>query len=101
MLLSQRVVRYVAFAAAILGSAVATAAPPALVGPMLQTSPVEAGPAPTQLADKRAQNAELLRLAQRKLEINGAADKAAARDVAYYRTREAVLAQQETAEQRI
>jgi hypothetical protein len=45
------------------------------------------------LTDVRAQNAEQLRLAQRKLEANGAADKATAREVAFLRTRDALLAQ--------
>ena len=56
--------------------------------------------APT-VADKRAENAEQLRVAMRKLEANDPTDSAAAQEVAFYQTREAVLAQQEAVEQQI
>jgi potassium-dependent mechanosensitive channel len=84
-----------------------------LIGPALPSAaaaeaPVAESPAQATLQtaqsaqpDKRAQNTEQLRLAQRKLEIGGAADKSAAQEVAYYQTREAVLAQQEAVAQQI
>ena len=64
-------------------------------------SPVVPGPTAPALTDVRAQNAEQLRLAQRKLEANGAADKAAAHEVAYLQTRDAILAQRAAVEQQI
>jgi potassium-dependent mechanosensitive channel len=49
----------------------------------------------------RAENAQELQKAMRKLEAGGAADSAAAQEVAFYQTREAVLSQQEVVEQQI
>ena len=69
-----------------------------LVGPMAK--PEAAAPAPTPAtSETRAQNAEHLQVALRKLEANGSSDSAAAHDVAYYQAREAVLTQQEGIEQ--
>jgi potassium-dependent mechanosensitive channel len=72
-----------------------------LIGPSVMTPPAPSQPAPPNVADKRAENAEQLRVAMRKLEATGAGDNVAAQDVAFYQTREAVLAQQEAVEQRI
>lgn len=101
MLASRRIVPILASAALVVSFTAATIAQPFLLGPALQGSPVEPGPAPAPAADKRTQNAEQLRFAQRKLEAGGASDKAAAREVAYFQTRDAVLAQQEAVEQQI
>ena len=78
-------------------------AQPLLLGPATTNtaSPVVSGPTAPALTDVRAQNAEQLRLAQRKLEVNGAADKAAAREVAFLQTRDAILAQRAAVEQQI
>jgi small-conductance mechanosensitive channel len=85
-------------------------AQPMLINPASLTTPVEspapapaaAAPAPApSMADKRTENAEQLRVAMRKLEANGANDAAAAQDVAYFQTREAILAQQDAVEQQI
>ena len=57
-------------------------------------------PTPT-LAEKRAENAEHLRIATQKLQAAGSKDAAASQDVTFYQTRGAVLAQQEAAEQQI
>ena len=103
MFASLRILRYVAVEL-ILCAPIAAASQPLLVGPALQTaspSPVEPGTPPKPLADKRSQNAEQLRIAQLKLDTSGATDKAAAQEVAFYRTREAVLAQQEAVAQQI
>ena len=59
------------------------------------------GPTAPALTDVRAQNAEQLRVAQRKLEANGATDKVAAREVAFLQTRDAILAQRAAVEQQI
>jgi small-conductance mechanosensitive channel len=88
------------------GFSAGTNAQPALIGPALtgantNTSPVVAGPVPPALTDVRAQNAEQLRLAQRKLEANGATDKAAAHEVAFLQTRDAILAQRSAVEQQV
>jgi len=104
MLVFGRILRFVAPAALILCIAALAGAQPVLIGPALQSSsPVEPGPAPASATptEKHAQNAERLRLAQRQLEANGASDNTAAQEVAFYRTREAVLAQQDVVEQRI
>jgi small-conductance mechanosensitive channel len=72
-----------------------------LIGPSTETAPVEPGaPAPTP-EDKRAENAANLQVALRKLESGGAGDNAAAYEVAFYQSREAVLTQQEGVEQQI
>jgi small-conductance mechanosensitive channel len=84
-----------------------TVAQPLLLGPAAAAqsdsskNPVVPGVPPVTLTDVRAQNAEQLRLAQRKLEANGAADKATAREVAFLRTRDALLAQRAAVEQQI
>jgi hypothetical protein len=75
-----------------------------LGGPPKTESAAEQSPviAPAaQLATKRAENAELLRVAQRRLEAGAPTDSAAAQEVATYKTIEAVLAQQEAVDQQI
>lgn len=81
---------------------------PALVSGQAETTtsaaPAAAGaakPAAPAIAEKRAENAEQLRIAMRKLEANGASDTATAQEVAFYQTRDAVLAQQDAVEQQI
>lgn len=78
-------------------------AQPLLLGPAepKPATPVTPAPAPQALTDERTQNSEHLRLAQRKLEANGGADKAAAREVAYLQARDAILAQRAAVEQQI
>jgi small-conductance mechanosensitive channel len=56
---------------------------------------------PAPATDKRTENAEQLRLAQRKLEEAGSSDTAAAQQVAHYQSVLAVLAQQEVVDQQI
>jgi small-conductance mechanosensitive channel len=58
-------------------------------------------PTEPDVASKRAENAELLRLAQRRLEAGEAPDSAAAQDVVVHKTVEAVLAQQEAVRRQI
>ncbi len=104
MLASRRVVFFVASALLVFGFSAATDAQPLLIGPAAtnsSNSPVVPGPTTPPLTDERAQNAEQLRLAQRKLETNGAADKVAVREVAYLQTRDAILAQRAAVEQQI
>src|SRR5947209_11955 len=101
MRVSRRIVQCLALAALVHCFTASTIAQSLLLGPSLHGSPVEPGTSPAPLVDKRTQNGEQLRLAQRKLDTNGATDKATARDVAYYQTRDAVLAQQESVDQRI
>jgi potassium efflux system protein len=106
MFASRRIAFFVSFALLAAGLSAATHAQPALIGPALtgassNTSPVVAGPVAPALTDVRAQNAEQLRLAQRKLETNGTTDKAAAHEVAYLQTRDAILAQRSAVEQQI
>ncbi|MEO7402175.1 MAG: hypothetical protein ABIU95_00735, partial [Burkholderiales bacterium] len=78
---------------------------PALVnGPAQGTGPVEPGtppPAQPTTSDKRAENSEQLRVAMRKLEANGGSDSAAAQEVAFRQSRDAVLTQQDAVEQQI
>ena len=100
MFASRRIISYVASATLTFGLHATTIAQPFLTGPALQGSPVEAGTPPATL-DKRTQNTEQLRFAQRTLDTNGAVDKVAAQDVAFYQTRDAVLSQQELLEQRL
>ncbi len=84
----------------------APAAPPAALpsADASQTAPqgvsTPTAPTPT-LAEKRAENAEHLRIATQKLQAAGSKDAAASQEVAFYQTRGAVLAQQEAAEQQI
>src|SRR5690349_8359193 len=103
MFASRRVVVFVAFVLSVLGICPTTDAQPLLIGPAASTSstPVAPGPPAPALTDERAQNAEQLRLAQRKLEASGTTDKIAAREVAYLQTRDAVLAQRAAVEQQI
>ncbi|HEX5470651.1 MAG TPA: mechanosensitive ion channel domain-containing protein [Lacipirellulaceae bacterium] len=98
-----RFARYVLLAVLVFAFAMGAKAQHTPLGAALpaNTSPVEPGPPPVPLADKRSQNAEQLRIAQRKLEASGKKDKSAAEQVAYYQTREAVLAQQDAVEQQI
>jgi len=76
-------------------------AQPLLLGPSLTSDSItpETPAAPT--AAVRAENSEHLQVALRKLEAGGSADSAAAHEVAFYQTREAVLTQQEAVEQQI
>jgi small-conductance mechanosensitive channel len=103
MFASRRVVLLVAATSFGVGVSLPSVAQPLLLGPATTntTSPVVPGPTAPALTDVRAQNAEQLRLAQRKLEVNGAADKAAAREVAFLQTRDAILAQRAAVEQQI
>jgi potassium efflux system protein len=106
MFASRRVVLPIATVLLAAGLSAVTNAQPALIGPALtgantNTSPVIAGPVAPALTDVRAQNAEQLRLAQRKLEANGATDKAAAHEVAFLQTRDAILAQRSAVEQQV
>jgi potassium-dependent mechanosensitive channel len=73
-----------------------------LIGPALSPAPADAPTVATpRAADKRAENAEQLRLAMRNLEEKGSADTAAAQEVAYRRTLDAVLTQQQVVEKQI
>jgi small-conductance mechanosensitive channel len=79
-----------------------SAAQPMLINPA-QTAGQSAAPSPPppSVEEKRAENAEQLRVAMRKLEANGAADTATAQEVAYFQTRDAVLTQQDVVEQQV
>ena len=101
MFVSRRFVLLCVFATLALCAPANSIAQPLLNGPALPGGRTEAGATPAPLTDKRTQNAEQLRLAQRKLDSNGSSDKAAAQELAYYQTREAVLAQQTSVEQQI
>jgi small-conductance mechanosensitive channel len=76
------------------------------VGPLLQAPAEEAAevkpaePAPPTIAEKRAENAELVRVAERKVESDPADAKAAA-ELAAFKTSETLLAQQEAVDQQI
>ncbi|HJQ81231.1 MAG TPA: hypothetical protein VJ828_14825, partial [Lacipirellulaceae bacterium] len=94
MLASKRT-RISVFVVAILIFASSVCAQPGLTLPAL-AEPVEPAAAPADpIAAKRDQNAELLRLAQRKLESGGSSDAAATQEVAHYQSILAVLAQQQ------
>src|SRR6476660_5617357 len=108
MFASRRFVFSVALATLAVGVATTLNAQPTLLGPALTNananpapSPVVPGSPAPALTDQRAQNAEQLRLAQRKLEANGTTDRAAAHEVAYLQTRDAILAQRAGVEQQI
>jgi hypothetical protein len=104
MLASRRIVLFVASALLAFGFSATNDAQPLLIGPAAtnsSNSPVVPGPTAPALTDERAQNAEQLRLAQRRLETNGEADKVAAREVAYLQTRDAILAQRAAVERQI
>ena len=96
MLVSRRIALFVGASFFVATVCATTVAQPLLLGPAAgaqsegSKSPVVPGTPPSSLTDVRAQNAEQLRLAQRKLEANGSADKATAREVAYLRTRDAI-----------
>jgi potassium-dependent mechanosensitive channel len=75
-------------------------AQPTLINPALPIAPAAPAPPPT-VAEKREENSAQLRIAMRKLETNGAPDPAAAQEIAYYQTRDAVLAQQDAVEQQV
>ncbi|MEX2309998.1 MAG: mechanosensitive ion channel domain-containing protein [Pirellulales bacterium] len=102
MLAWQRFSLYIAASMLAASLAADAAAQSFLIGPS-QASPAASEPqVPTEpTVDKRAENAEQLRLALRKLEANGSSDTAAAQQVAYHQTLDAVLAQQQTVEQQI
>jgi potassium efflux system protein len=105
MITSCRLAKFVAFAALVTTTNALTATGPQqlFIGPAAPTAvaPVEPAKPPAPLAEKRTQNAEQLRLAQRKIATNGTSDKAATQEVAFYQRREAVLAQQEAVEKQI
>jgi small-conductance mechanosensitive channel len=61
----------------------------------------ESAAAPATSAEKRAEFAELVRVAQRRLESAEPGDTAAAEEVAFYKTVEAVLSQQEAVERQL
>src|SRR4051812_8458242 len=102
MLASRRSVLFLAIASLVIVSS-PTSAQPLLIGPAeaIPSSPVVPGPTAPALSNERMQNAEQLRLAQRRLEIGGTADKVAAVEVAFLQTRDAVLAQRAAVEQQI
>jgi small-conductance mechanosensitive channel len=104
MLARRRIVVSIFASSLVCSFALVAHAQPALIGPVLSTpSPVEPGPVPPPptAATKRAENAEQLQIAMRKLETNGSSDVAAEQEVAFYKTREAVLTQQDAVEQQI
>jgi small-conductance mechanosensitive channel len=73
------------------------------LGPLLAPATSGATPAAAaapSVAEKRAENAELLRVAERKLESDPA-DTAAAAELAAFKTAETVLAQQEAVDQQV
>lgn len=72
-----------------------------LLGPTLPNNSVVPETPADPTAAVRAKNSEHLQLALRKLEAGGSAGSAAAHEVAFYQTREAVLTQQEAVEQQI
>lgn len=76
-----------------------TIAPTEPVSPVEPATPAE--PPRPSVAERRAENAQQLRIATNKLETNGTSDTVAAQDVAYFQTRESVLAQLESVEQQI
>lgn len=96
------------FASALLARSQPMLINPALVSgqaeattPVVPASAGAAKPPAPAIAEKRAENAEQLRIAMRKLEANGASDTATAQEVAFYQTRDAVLAQQDAVEQQV
>ena len=97
----RQLVLYLAAVALIAGLALETAAQPVLINPAFTGSPVEPGPQPPSIAEKRTEIAEQLRIAMHRLETNGATDTVATQEVAYYQTREAVLAQQDAVDQQV
>jgi len=71
----------------------------ALLNPAPPITPTT--PQPPTVAEKREENSAQLKIAMRKLETSGASDTVVAQEVAYYQTRDAVLAQQDGVEQQI
>jgi small-conductance mechanosensitive channel len=92
------------FAAAVILAAISRpACAQSPVGPLLQkpadaTTPTE--PAPPSIAEKKAENAELVRVAERKVE-SAPDDAVAAAALAAYKTTETLLSQQEAVDQQI
>jgi potassium efflux system protein len=70
-------------------------------GPIAGQAPEEQAPPAEPIAKKRAENAELLRVAQRKLDAASPTDPDAAQDVALFKTVEAALARQEAVQTEI
>jgi potassium-dependent mechanosensitive channel len=92
--------RFISFSAAVLFVAlvaVPATAQPQLINPRMIGAPTE--PAPPTVAEKRDENAAQLKLAMRKLETNGGVDAATAQEIAFYQTRDTVLAQQDAVAQ--
>lgn len=69
--------------------------------PVDQAPPTTPAEPPQPVAAKRAENAELLRVAQRKLDGADPADPTVAQQVALFKSVEAVLAQQEAVDQQL
>ena len=102
MHLRRHFVSFIAFVVLIGGFAAEASSQPMLINQALTGSPVEPGKPPTpSIAERRVANVEQLRIAMHKLETNGATDTVATQEVAYYQTREAVLAQQDAVEQQV
>jgi potassium efflux system protein len=73
------------------------------IGPLLAPATESVAPAPAAsptVADQRAENAQLIRVAERKVEVDPQ-DAAAVAELATYKTAETLLAQQEAVEQQI
>ncbi len=100
MLDSKRILISFVIVAAIAGMALPAFAQPVMTVPAPADSAEPNVPA-EPVAAKRDQNAELLRLAQRKLESGDSSDAAATQEVAHYQSILAVLAQQQAVEQQI
>ncbi len=100
MVTAQQFAQIFAAAVLVIGLRDNAAAQSFLIGPAAKTPASEPEPAAVPAADKRAENAEKLRVALRKLESESA-DGAAAQEVAYYHSVEAVLAQQQAVEQQV
>ena len=91
------------FAALVLTVVAAGANAQSLVGPLLTPASESIAPtavAPPTVADQRAENAQLIRVAERKVEVDPQ-DAAAVAELATYKTAETLLAQQEAVEQQI
>src|SRR5262245_7450457 len=102
MLARQRFVFILALGAVWNWQAARAVSQPMLFNPATNGSPVEAGaPAPPTFEEKRAANAEQLRIAMRKLDASGTTDSATSQDVAYFQARDAVLSQQDIVNQQI
>jgi small-conductance mechanosensitive channel len=98
----QQVFQAAAFVVILGGSTVQAVAQPMRINPAPNGGPVTPAPsASPSVEEKRAENAEQLRVAMRKLDANGVTDAATAQEVAFYQTRDAVLAQQDIVEQQV